>query len=232
MEIIFTNAIGYAIEEPKPASNFIPEWYKNTKSYTTDEKKPFGDGTVPSTIKRCIPVFDAITSGYIITLPVDIYVSFKTDENGKKGQSFEWPTLQPLGFHPIEQAPEHPQAKPPYAYPKFNNPWAIKTPKGYSTLFVQPFHRESLFTILPGIVDTDMYTAPVNFPFVINDPNFEGYIKQGTPIAQVIPIKRDGWSMKIGNEKNFLEQKEISDRVFLRFFDKYKSMFWNKKEYK
>ena len=232
MEITFTNTLSFSIEQPRPASEFVPEWYKNTKSYVNNEKKPLGDGQIPSTIKRCVPVFDAITSGYIITVPVDIYVSIKTDENGNKGQSFEWPALEPLGFHVIEQAPEHPQAKPPYAYPKFNNPWAIKTPKGYSTLFVQPFHRESPFTIFPGIVDTDRYTTNVNFPFVINDPNFEGLLKQGTPMAQVIPIKRNSWNMKIGNEKNLLEHKESANRVALRFFDKYKYMFWDKKEYK
>lgn len=120
----------------------------------------------------------------------------------------------------------------PHAYPKFNNPWAIKTPKGYSTLFVQPFHRESIFTILPGIVDTDIYTAPVNFPFVINDPDFEGYIKEGTPIAQVIPVKRDEWIMEIGNSEDYVQQNAITQKLQTRFFDRYKSMFWDKKEYR
>jgi hypothetical protein len=214
-----------------PASKFIPEWYKNIKSYLNDEKKPIGDGTTAATIKRCMPVLDAITGGYIITLPADVYVSLKENEEGKKEQFFEWASGGIISFHPISQAPEHPLVKP-HAYPKFNNPWAIKTPKGYSTLFVQPFHRESIFTILPGIVDTDIYTAPVNFPFVINDPDFEGYIKQGTPIAQVIPIKRDEWNMEIGNSEDYVQQNAITQKLQTRFFDRYKSMFWDKKEYR
>lgn len=111
------------------------------------------------------------------------------------------------------------------------NPWAIKTPKGYSVLFVQPFHRESVFTILPGIVDTDSYTIPVNFPFVINDSNFEGTIPMGTPIAQVIPFKRDSWKMEFGSEIERNEQVNVTTKIRTKFFDKYKSMFWNKKEY-
>lgn len=226
MKIIFTNTSGIDIEQPQPASKFIPDWYKNMESYMGGEKKPKGDGKTDATIKRCMPVFDAITSGYIITSPADVYVRIKDEK-----QHFEWSALDLIKFHPIEQAPEHPNHKP-HAYPKWMNPWAIKTPKGYSTLFTQPMHRESVFTILPGIVDTDTYTAPVNFPMVINDPNFEGLIPQGTPIAQVIPFKREGWQMEIGSEKELIEQYKVRQKLEIKFFDRYKSMFWSRKEYK
>jgi hypothetical protein len=99
-------------------------------------------------------------------------------------------------------------------------------------MFVQPMHRESVFTILPGIVDTDMYTAPVNFPFVINDSNFEGLIPKGTPIAQVIPIKRDAWKMEFGGQEELIEQANITTKLQTKFFDRYKTMFWSRKEYK
>ena len=214
------------VEEPKPASMFIPEWYKNTESYINGKKIPDGTGNTKATIKRCMPVFDAITAGYIITLPADVYVSLKDGV-----QNFEWANFNLVSFHPIEQAPEHP-ARKPHQYPKWNNPWAIKTPKGYSVLFVQPFHRESLFTILPGIVDTDEYASPVNFPFVINDPNFEGFIPKGTPIAQVIPFKRESWEMKIGGTEERLLESKVVTRLQTKFFDRYKTMFWTKKEYK
>jgi hypothetical protein len=244
MKITFTNISGTDIEHPKPASKFVPDWYKNMESYMGGEKKPRGDGRTSVTIKRCMPVFDAIAAGYIITLPADVHVSIKEyeprDEKTseliedlpvKKCQHFEWSNFGLVSFHPIEQAPEHP-ARNEHPYAKWNNPWAIKTPKGYSTLFVQPMHRESIFTILPGIVDTDTYTAPVNFPFVINDLNFEGLIPKGTPIVQVIPFKREDWQMEIGSEKELKEQHSITQKLQTKFFDRYKSMFWNRKEYK
>ena len=214
------------VEEPKPASMFIPEWYKNVQSYINGKKIPDGTGNTQATIKKCMPVFDAITAGYIITLPADVYVSLKDGV-----QNFEWSNFNLVSFHPVEQAPEHP-ARKPHQYPKWNNPWSIQTPKGYSVLFVQPMHRESVFTILPGIVDTDEYASPVNFPFVINDPNFEGFIPKGTPIAQVIPFKRESWKMKIGGEKERLLGSRITARLQTKFFDRYKTMFWIKKEYK
>lgn len=226
MKIIFTNTAGVDIEQPQPASKFVPDWYRNMESYVGNKKIPNGTGSTNVTIKRCMPVFDAIIAGYIITSPADVYVSIKDGE-----QFFEWSSLKLISFHPIEQAPEHPSRKP-YAYPKWNNPWSIKTPKGYSTLFVQPMHRKSVFTILPGIVDTDTYTAPVNFPMVINDPNFEGLIPQGTPIAQVIPFKREGWQMEIGSIEELKEQHSITQKLQTKFFDRYKQMFWSRKEYK
>jgi len=225
--IKFIDTLGIdELSRPVPASKLLPDWYKNTKSYIGGEKKPTGDGGTAATIKRCIPVFDVMSAGYIITSPADVFVSIKNN-----AQWFEWSNFGLISFHPIEQAPEHPDRKP-FPYPKWMNPWAITTPKGYSTLFVQPFHRESIFTILPGIVDTDQYTAPVNFPFVINDPAFEGLIPKGTPIAQVIPFKRDSWTMELGDKKDLEAQAKVSKKLQSKFFDRYKSMFWAKKEYK
>ena len=226
MKITFTNISGVNIEQPQPASKLIPDWYKNMESYIGGNKKPAGNGGTTATVKRCMPVFDAINVGYIIVSPADVYVSIKNEQ-----QYFEWASLGLIDFHPIEQAPGHPAQKP-HAYPKWNNPWAVKTPKGYSTMFVQPMHRESVFTILPGIVDTDQYNAAVNFPFVVNDPNFEGLIPKGTPIAQVISFKRDTWNMAIGSDKDIKEANNIMQKLNTKFFDKYKTMFWTRKEYK
>jgi hypothetical protein len=226
VEILFTNTSDFSnIEKPKPAKEFIPDWYKTMDSYVGKEKKPNGNGITTATIKRCMPVFDAITAGYIITLPADVYVSIENNE-----QHFQWSDHDLVQFHPIEQAPTHPNKKP-HAYPKWMNPWSIKTPKGYSVLFVQPFHRESVFTILPAIVDTDTYYAPVNFPMTINDPNFEGLISVGTPIAQVIPFKRENWKMVLGDNEDIKAQYEIRRKLQTKFFDRYKTLFREKKEY-
>jgi hypothetical protein len=225
--IKFSNTNGWKdLEQPQPASAFIPDWYKNVNSYTGGKKETDGKGNTKATIKKCMPVFDAIISGYIITSPADVIVTLKDGE-----QYFEWANFGLISFHPIDQAPNHPERKP-HQYPKWNNPWAIKTPKGYSTMFVQPMHRESVFTILPGIVDTDTYTAPVNFPFVVNDPNFEGIIPKGTPIAQVIPFKRDAFKMEFGGQEELIEQASITTKLQTKFFDRYKTMFWHRKEYK
>lgn len=207
---------------PQPASKFIPEWYKQTESYLGGKKEPSGNGITSGTIKKCIPVFDVITAGYIIPLPADVYVTQKED-----GPYYEWSNLGLVQFHPVEQAPLHPSANG-FSYPKWMNPWAIQTAPGYSTLFVQPFHRSADFTILPGLVDTDTYSAAVNFPFVLNNPRFEGIIPAGTPIVQVIPIKRDIWQMQFGESND----KKITTRLQSKMFDRYKSLFWHRKDYR
>jgi hypothetical protein len=222
-QILFTSTATIQPEYyPTPASKDIPDWYKKLESYMDNKKVPNGTGGTTGTIKKCIPVFDSITAGYLILLPADVFVT------QKEGMPYyEWANYGLVEFHPVEQAPSHPMANS-FPYPKWINPWAIKTPKGYSSLFVQPFHRESVFTILPGIVDTDNYSAPVNFPFVLNNPKFEGLIPAGTPIAQVIPVKRDNWVKKYGAKYD----DSISLRLRTKFFDAYKTLFWQRKEYK
>ena len=225
--ITFTNVLGLDFFPPKPAVKEVPEWYINTPEYTTDQGKKIVEADQSAhTVKKCIPVFDAITSGYILYTQVDVQVS---QRDGLP--YYNWPDQNAIEFHPIRQAPLHP-VRNEAPYPKWNNPYAITTSPGYSTLFTQPMHRESIFTILPGIVDTDKYKAPVNFPFVLNDIKWEGIIPAGTPMAQVIPFKRESWKHEIGSDKERIEQEKILRKLKTLFFNSYKRQFWSRKEYR
>ena len=193
--IIFINTLNVdEIYAPTPAAFEIPQWYKDTPSYKDNLKKPDSTNNIPSTVKRCMPVFDSMSSGYIIKSYVDVYVSQKYGY-----PFFEWPSLSPISFHPIEQAEKHPKQNG-IPYPKWVNSWAVKTPPGYSCLFTTPMHRENLFEILPGIVDTDNFENDINTPMLIKN-NFEGIIKKGTPMFQIIPIKRESWESDFVLEK-------------------------------
>lgn len=210
------------IYAPKPASMFIPEWYREIEA-TIPRGKQTPDTTL--TIKKCMPVFDSITAGYIIVSPCDVYISIQDGEPQYRSTISEL-----IQFHPRKQAYNHPLSNR-YQYPKWINPWAIKTPPGYSTYFKPPAHNPNdWFQILEGFVDTDIYNAMINFPFVLLNPEKEGLIPAGTPIAQVIPVKRDVWQSKITNETN--EHKQTMDTINSQFFNRYKSMFWQRKEYK
>jgi len=60
-------------DPPQPASKFVPEWYRKQKGTVNDaETLPKGYST--STVKRCMPVFDIMTAGYMITMPCDVYL--------------------------------------------------------------------------------------------------------------------------------------------------------------
>ena len=39
MKIVFTDTTGANLEQPKPASRLVPDWYKNMDSYMSKEKK-------------------------------------------------------------------------------------------------------------------------------------------------------------------------------------------------
>jgi hypothetical protein len=235
-QITFTNVLN-VLEDflPQPASKVIPEWYKDTESYMGGDKKPRGDGTNPGTIKRCMPVFDALNAGYTLVTYTDIWVSRKEQilTNGKlvKEPWYEWPSYAPVEFHPPEQALLYPGATGG-PIPKWLNPWGIKTPPGYSTLFIAPVHRYNPLIAFPGVVDTDTYTAPVNVIFELADPDFEGLVPAGTPIVQVIPFKREAWTMSLGTEEDLKSQGNVTTKIHTRFFDSYKNHYRQIKEYK
>ena len=84
-DIIFTKT--FEIPEdyfPKPADKYVPDWYKNLESYIGGEKKPSGEGQTTGTVKRCMPVFDAVTGGYIIPTYVDIFITQKQIFDSKR----------------------------------------------------------------------------------------------------------------------------------------------------
>jgi hypothetical protein len=142
-----------------------------------------------------------------------------------------WPSANFITFHEKWQAPNHPLYNG-MVYPKFSNPWLIKTPKGYSSLFVQPFHRESIFTIMPAIVDTDTYFGIINFPFVLNDLSFTGIVPKGTPIVQVIPLKRENWESKAGTEKDKKQALRQQTELQSTFYNYYRRIWHQKKQYR
>lgn len=225
--VTFTDVLGVPDEyAPVPAVKAVPEWYRRSEEYVTGQRV-IVDGEVPHTVKKCVPVFDALTAGYVIRTYVDVQV---TQRDGLPW--YEWRAHNALAFHPVEQAPEHP-ARNGAPYPKWTNPWAIRTPHGYSCLFVPPMHNPNgMFTILPGIVDTDTYEAPVNFPFVLDDVAWEGLIPAGTPLAQVIPFRRDDWMMRLGDDRDRKRQAAVTTRLRSLWWNSYKRQFWTRKQYR
>lgn len=227
-EIVFTNILGHDFFPPKPAIKEVPEWYKNTSEYISNIGRVItNENETPHTIKKCMPVFDAITAGYILYTQVDIQI---TQRDGLP--YYHWPSQNAIEFHPISQAELHPKRNEA-PYPKFINPYTISTPPGYSTLFLPPLHNPNkVFTVLEGFVDTDKYKATVNFPFVLNDVKWEGIIEAGTPMVQVIPIKRDSWKYKIGSEKERKENELMYQKLKVFLFNSYKKQFWSRKDYR
>jgi len=219
---------------PVPAKTCIPEWYKNAQPFATNQpiiKTQSGGATITGTFKKCIPFLDAMTAGYIIRLQADVHV----DITPGGGPEFTWTLVDTpvVGFHTFDQVSAIPRANAllggcPF---KWMNPWHIETPPGYSCLIVQPLnHFEDRWQILPGVVDTDQFSLQINFPMLWTAKNFKGVIEQGTPIAQVIPFKREDWGMEIVGTEPKDHQNNLK-KLSSKISDAYKTFWWQKKSW-
>ena len=188
---------------PVPAITMVPEWYKSLTLYgdTNDIKNlnPVNhvgtDGTLVDT-KKCMPMFDALTSGYYYLLEDDLHVSLNDDGfptltwKGDVMLVDKRPTLQipvPGNCHQLHFG--------------FRMNWFYRTPPGHSVLVTHPMNRYDLpFYTLSGMVDSDIWGLPVFFSFFLKR-DFIGTIPKGTPIMQFIPFKRDEWEIEIKTDK-------------------------------
>lgn len=231
-KIVFTDIFNETsiLEKPKPAKAHLPKWYKDAEPYINGKRQPRNDLYAGPNIgiKKCMPVFDAITSGYIITTPYDINVK---KVNGQTHYEWGGENHNIIVFQPIEQMQGHPEFEGDLIGTRLNHPWSVTTPNGYSILVMQPAHRVTPFIVFPGIVDTDSYNYPFNTFFRLRDPDFEGVIPAGTEYCQIIPFKRENWTSGLGGEKEKKKAKIDYQRLTMYFFDKYKRFWWSKKSY-
>jgi len=223
----------------------MPEWYKDSpifiknKKDISDEsefvtnKQGISSRETNHTIKKCMPVFDTLSSGYILKIPSDITVYQSKINPGDKEYKthFAWTDPGAVSGHDIQQVEGYPHlGVHTIGLPKFLNPWIVKTPPGYSCLFTTPMHRGVPFTIMPGIVDTDTFDHPVNFPFEMNEKGFEGVLKAGTPMVQVIPFKRDEFVSEVYLYDSEYKEKYPDSKINTEnFSESYKKKFWHKK---
>ena len=120
---------------PVPASTYRPDWYSKLNPYVDQEK------TFP-TIKKCMPVHDVITSGYIMFNAVDQEISAQPNF-GEGTWGFE--RCYPKGWDEFNEQEGHPYIQcpvgPPKDYMVISVPWQIKTPPGYSCLIQKPYYH-------------------------------------------------------------------------------------------
>jgi hypothetical protein len=208
IEFIRVERPGINLVKPVPANRNIPSWFKEISPL----RSLFPGAKPDFTIKKCIPVLDALTTGYHLVTKSDI--EFIKNENGSFSFNFFMHIdnqEKPISMHPYEQIRGFPTDNTyiEYAF-KWSNPYVIKTPPGYSCLFTHPINQNLPFLTLTGQVDTDSHPLGVQFPFLMRN-DFEGIIPKNTPIVQIIPYKRDDWEMRISNSP-FIEDIKNSQQ--------------------
>ncbi len=212
--------------KPYPAVKQLPKWFTDAKPYEGFEKYPNDqnlhyDGklhirnrVVNATFKKCVPLLDSLSAGYIIALWADVMI-----EQGETFPQIYWKSISDVfSLHgpPSRKIPA-PAGYDQVVY-KYHNCWIPQTPKGYSCLITSPLGYNDLpFHAVPAIVDTDSSTLELVFPMWVKT-GFEGIVEKGTPMVQVIPFKRDDWDSTFdhyedGEYKFVIEEKNFNSTI-------------------
>jgi len=235
-QIIKFSTISPGVPEPELASHFMPKWFTSMPAH-----RGSGEDT-HATAKRCAPLLDVMTAGYIIPLWLDLKVAYPEEEN--REVRFEWPRdfQNPLNRAPIIEQQGSPDPKVFFDIDGLNinkniwsltSPWIITTPPGYSCLYTSPFnHPITNMHFISGIVDTDMHSTMVNFPFVWTSNSWEGLIPSGTPLIQVIPFRRDSFKADIEHLQDDRQIVESHNSISTLYEGGYRKKFWERKFWK
>lgn len=233
------------IVPPDPASNFIPQWYRDGEKYIdkdTGLKDPVDPAKRGGGMKSCVPFLDAMISGYIQSLSKTIEI---TKNNGVDPIEFRYIEKDSDGGNYVSQHDynlinERPgdigyTIPRPFGYSKnhlaWSGKWGYQLPKGWSALVTHPLNRFDLpFTTVSGIMESDKFTSGGNVPFFIQK-DFVGIIEAGTPMWQMIPIKREKWfgyvKRKVYDEKSIFWTNQARSVPYGFYRDK----MWEKKHY-
>ena len=195
------------IAEPVRAKTYLPDWFRKLPPVDKDHLTPTNNGL---TVKRCMPFLDAMSTGWII--PLAATVRLEVTDNGQTvnaGWEFD---REMIGHHGMHQVAGNPRAPRPPC--KFHNQWTIRTPAGWSCLFVPPLNRpHPSFEVVAGIVDTDRYQSIIHFPFFATGGDGVHVLEKGTPIVQVIPFRRADTQIEAVVRSETSEEGEIRKKI-------------------
>jgi hypothetical protein len=179
------------IAEPVPAKMALPEWFRKLPPVDNAVLSARNNGL---TVKRCMPFLDAMTLGYILPIAATVRLEIK-DGGTTVDAGWELDKVM-VSNHGTHQVAGHPlAARPPM---KIHNYWTIKTPPGWSCLFVKPLNRpQGPIEVVSGVVDTDTYASLIHFPFFATAGDGVHVIEKGTPLMQVIPFRRDAAALRL-----------------------------------
>ena len=106
------------IAEPVPAKAELPEWFRRIPPIDAENLTPTSNGL---TVKRCMPFFDALATGWIIPLAATVRLEVTDDGSTvNAGWEFDRTLVSYHGPHQVRGNPREP--RPPC---KFHNFWDV-----------------------------------------------------------------------------------------------------------
>jgi hypothetical protein len=212
---------------PQPASKFLPQWYTQMPPYFSGDKLQL-DPYATVTAKKCFPLLDGLTNGYIATLWADLFVK---QVNGFT--EIKWTTDEPVCDAWSLQQSSSFEVPDGFSLPvfKYLHGWIIKTPPEYSCLITHPVGYPNLpIRTITGIVDTDTLETMANSPFTIKK-DFEGVIEKGTPMFQIFPFKREKWQ-SVYTEQSAEDSFFARERLYSKIVSSYGHVMRKGKSFK
>ena len=221
--------------KPFPASQAIPKWWRDMSPYFKTPKNLDGkkfnleNHMSNTTFKKCTPMLDALTSGYIFPLWADVFVE---EVEGKTHINWRVKGREVFEIHGATSE----DVDTPIGYEggvfKYLNGWIPQLPTGYSFLVTSPFGYQNLpFKAIPAVIDGDKSKLQI-LPPVWVKKGFEGVVERGTPMFQITPFRRETWKSDFSFYKDG-EYRKIEDKNFgATLINNYIKNHWTKKDYK
>lgn len=173
--------------ESAPVANSVsslPLWFKKI-------------GKQEGSLRRCAGTIDLLAAG--VTLPAWTNFRFRPSADGTQWEHMADDFHPQAGINNLAGFSYESTGSCPMTdirkiekghYPKLVNPWRMKTAPGWSTLMIPVYWEPNEnYTVVPAIVNTDTYNLMNVVLNLTSDSPFE--IPFGTPLAQLIPFKRN-----------------------------------------
>jgi hypothetical protein len=233
IEFVALNKHSFEIcPKPFPASQLLPEWWKNASPYIKSSENPNGKKIIVenfesnASFKKCTPMLDLLSAGYIVPLWADVQV-----RHDAYGPNLTWRVSKSVFEGHNGQEVEIPDGYEKLQF-KFLNQWVPKLPKGYSALIIAcPGYPNNPFRPIQAIIDYDKTTHPLYPPMYLKE-NFEGIVEKGTPMFQIIPFKRNNWKSVFSFLEDGQQLINMDRDIKSTIVNNYVKDFWEKKSYK
>jgi len=203
--------------QPKPAKKFLPDWWKDMPLQNQE-------GT---TAKICPSMGDYFSNGYVIPMWMDA-----TFQYSKENDSFAINQAP----SPVSLISSHRNSQLiDYANVNFNgknashvfkavSPWKIITAPGYSVLQLPMFYNFNKdFTVLPGIIDTDIY-HDINIQMFYHGNGEEVLVRRGEPLCVYVPFKRTKYNFSFSAQTE--QEKNKFDSIQYDLITKFERSNW------
>lgn len=212
----------------RPSREFIPESIQKMHAFA-DKQRHVIDSV--KTVKACAGISEYFNLGYVIPAWCDIELF--PNEDGSVNARYSDPQYK-HAWHFPEQIGNVLDKKFAVRKPvKLDNPWLIYTKANWSLLWMPMYYWDDRnWEAVPGIMDHDIGALQTPINIMLKEHKYT-LIKQGEPLVQVVPIRREKILARTSDitETALQRHRSISSLKFMNFKGWTKFMR-EKKEYK